>query len=393
MGKNIDKDKLMGQKTNVVRVLDQAKIQYKQHCYADTDAVCGLDVASVLKQDPEQVFKTLVTVGKSGDHYVFVIPVNSELDLRKAAKAVNEKSVDMIKSKELLPLTGYIHGGCSPIGMKKRFVTVIDERAIKHNTIIFSAGKIGYQVELLLDDLHKLIPFLLAEITDGRSAVTAAQMKEIERRSAENGLSYYEMMENAGSAAAEFIMDKIPAINKKILIFCGKGNNGGDGFVAGRKLAEAGACCTLYLVDGEPKTRDAITNWQLCRERDIPIYDMTEPDTAWNNMNGHNQEITTLSKEADIIVDAIYGTGFAGDLRENARIAAVLINSRNKSTPVFALDMPSGLSSDTGEADRDTVRADYTLAFHRFKHAHLMEKCDEWVGLAACIDIGIPPLY
>lgn len=165
MGKNTDKDKLMGQKTNVIRILDQAKIQYQQHCYADTDAVSGIDVASVLGQDPEQVFKTLVAVGKSSEHYVFVIPVNNELDLRKAAKSVNEKSVDMIKSKELLPLTGYIHGGCSPIGMKKRFVTVIDESAIKHDTIVFSAGKIGYQVELTLDDIQKIIPFSLAEIT------------------------------------------------------------------------------------------------------------------------------------------------------------------------------------------------------------------------------------
>ncbi len=188
-------------------------------------------------------------------------------------------------------------------------------------------------------------------------------------------------------------MDKIPVINKKILIFCGKGNNGGDGFVAGRKLAEAGASCTLCLVDGEPKTRDAITNWQLCRERDIRIYNMTEPDTAGHDMNGHKEEIAALSKEADIIVDALYGTGFAGDLRENARIAAALINSRDKSIPVFALNMPSGLSSDTGEADRDAVRADYTLAFHRFKHSHLMKKCEEWVGLAVCIDIGIPPSY
>lgn len=159
-------NKLVEQKTNVMRILEQARISYQHYCYADTDAVSGLDVAAVLGQDPERVFKTLVAIGKSGEHYVFVIPVSKELDLRKAAKAVSEKSVDMIKAKELLPLTGYIHGGCSPIGMKKRFVTVINQSAVNYKTIIFSAGRIGYQVELALDDLQKIIPFSLAEITD-----------------------------------------------------------------------------------------------------------------------------------------------------------------------------------------------------------------------------------
>lgn len=154
----------MEKKTNVMRVLDQAKISYQHYCYADTDAISGMDVAAVLKQNPEHVFKTLVTVGKSGEHYVFVIPISKELDLRKAAKAVNEKSIDMVKAKELLPLTGYIHGGCSPIGMKKRFVTVVNESAVRNETIIFSAGKIGYQVELAFDDLKKVIPFLLADV-------------------------------------------------------------------------------------------------------------------------------------------------------------------------------------------------------------------------------------
>ncbi len=166
MGKNTNKDKLLAQKTNVMRILEQAKIPYKHYSYADTDAVSGAEVAAVLNQNPEQVFKTLVTVGKSGEHYVFVIPVCQELDLRKAAKAVKEKSVEMIKSKELLPLTGYIHGGCSPIGMKKRFTTVINETAVKFPTIVFSAGKIGYQVEVAPDDLKKIVPFLLAEVTE-----------------------------------------------------------------------------------------------------------------------------------------------------------------------------------------------------------------------------------
>lgn len=146
-------------KTNVMRMLDKAKVSYKHYTYTDTEAISGIEVATVLNQNPLQVFKTLVTVGKSGQHYVFLIPVEKELDLKKAAHAVGEKSVEMLKSKELLPLTGYIHGGCSPIGMKKFFPTTIDESAMNFETIIFSAGKIGYQVEVSLDELKKVIRF------------------------------------------------------------------------------------------------------------------------------------------------------------------------------------------------------------------------------------------
>lgn len=147
------------EKTNVMRILEQRKIPFKSYCYADTDAVSGVDVAEVLKQNPKRVFKTLVTVGVSKANYVFVVPVEEELDLKKAAKAVGEKSIAMIKSKELLPLTGYIHGGCSPIGMKKFFRTTIDVTALDFETILFSAGKIGYQVEISLEDLKKVIEF------------------------------------------------------------------------------------------------------------------------------------------------------------------------------------------------------------------------------------------
>ncbi len=152
------------EKTNVMRILDQKKIPYQAYTYADTDAISGVEVATVLGQNPNQVFKTLVTVGASRRNYVFVIPVCEELHLKKAAKAVGEKSVEMIKSKELLPLTGYIHGGCSPIGMKKLFKTVIDSSASEFETIIFSAGKIGYQVEVAPKELKKVIPFEVAEI-------------------------------------------------------------------------------------------------------------------------------------------------------------------------------------------------------------------------------------
>lgn len=153
------------EKTNVMRILDQKKINYNSYDYRGTNAVSGMEVATSLNEDPSKVFKTLVTVAKSKINYVFVVPVNKELDLKKAAKAVGEKSVEMIKSKELLPLTGYIHGGCSPIGMKKQFKTVIDKSATNFETFIFSGGKIGYQVEVTLDDLKKVIDYSLEDIT------------------------------------------------------------------------------------------------------------------------------------------------------------------------------------------------------------------------------------
>ncbi len=152
-------------KTNVMRILDKKKVPYQSHCYANTAAISGVEVAKVLGQDPAQVFKTLVTVSASNSYFVFVIPVAAELDLKKAAKSVGEKSVKMLPQKELLPLTGYVHGGCSPIGMKKAFRTVIDSSAQAQETIIFSAGKIGYQVEVSLADLEKVLRFSLSEIT------------------------------------------------------------------------------------------------------------------------------------------------------------------------------------------------------------------------------------
>lgn len=157
MGKSKDK-------TNVMRIFDSKKINYKSHDYTNTDALSGVEVAKALNQNPEQTFKTLVTVSSSKNHYVFLVPVCSELDLKKAAKSVGEKKIEMIKSKELLPLTGYIHGGCSPVGMKKFFTTTIDKSAENFDTIIFSAGKIGYQVELSLDELKKVIRFTLDDI-------------------------------------------------------------------------------------------------------------------------------------------------------------------------------------------------------------------------------------
>lgn len=156
----------MEDKTNVMRILDQKKIKYKEHTYLNTGAIGGQEVAEALGEDANRVFKTLVTVGKTGNHYVFLVPVNKELNLKKAAKAVNEKKIEMIKSKELLPLTGYIHGGCSPIGMKKFFKTTIHSTAENYDTIMFSAGKIGYQVETSLNSLKKVIRFDLEDIAD-----------------------------------------------------------------------------------------------------------------------------------------------------------------------------------------------------------------------------------
>ena len=156
------------QKTNVYRLLDQAGAVYTQHYYGDTEAVSGTEVAEALHEDPDRVFKTLVTAGRSGEHYVFMIPVAEELDLRKAASAAGEKSVAMIKSRELLSLTGYIHGGCSPIGMKKQFATFVDETAVLYDTVFFSAGKIGYQVEMSVSDLEAVIPLKYADLTEAR---------------------------------------------------------------------------------------------------------------------------------------------------------------------------------------------------------------------------------
>ncbi len=159
MKKNLDK-------TNVMRLLEQKKIEYTSYCYVDTGVVSGVEVAAVLRQDPDQVFKTLVTVGNSNRNYVFLVPVQKELDLKKAAKSVGEKSIHMLKSKDLLALTGYVHGGCSPIGMKKPFPTVIERSAQEFGSIIFSGGKIGYQVQVSLEGLKKILEFRLEDIIE-----------------------------------------------------------------------------------------------------------------------------------------------------------------------------------------------------------------------------------
>ncbi len=140
-------------KTNVMRVLDGRKIAYDKHSYEPDATMSGEEIAHILGEDAGKVFKTLVTQGKSGAYYVFVVPVNEELNLKKAATASGEKAVSMIKQKELLPLTGYVHGGCSPIGMKKQFPTFLHETATAYDTVCVSAGRVGCQIELAPSDL------------------------------------------------------------------------------------------------------------------------------------------------------------------------------------------------------------------------------------------------
>ena len=141
------------EKTNVMRVLDGKKIPYESYSYTPDATMSGEEIAGILGENPTKVFKTLVTQGKSGAYYVFVVPVKEELDLKKAAYASGEKAVSMIKQKELLSLTGYVHGGCSPIGMKKQLPTFIHKTARQLDKIFVSAGKVGLQIELAPDDL------------------------------------------------------------------------------------------------------------------------------------------------------------------------------------------------------------------------------------------------
>ena len=153
------------EKTNVMRTLDQKKIPYTAHTYDPDGPIDGVSVAAALGQDPAHVFKTLVTKGASGGYYVFDIPVAENLDLKKAARAVGEKSVAMLPQKELLGLTGYVHGGCSPVGMSKHFPTYFAEEVILVDTMICSAGKVGHQVEVAPDALIALVDGQVADLT------------------------------------------------------------------------------------------------------------------------------------------------------------------------------------------------------------------------------------
>ncbi len=152
------------EKTNAMRLLDAANISYIEHEYDPEKALSAKEVANIMNQDVEQVFKTLVTVGKSKEHYVFVVPGEGELDLKKAAKVSGEKYIEMIPQKDLLPLTGYVHGGCSPLGMKKKFKTFIDETAQLFDTIFVSGGKRGLQIEVNPLKLAEIVEATFADI-------------------------------------------------------------------------------------------------------------------------------------------------------------------------------------------------------------------------------------
>ena len=154
-------------KTNAMRILEKEKISYQMHTYDASDGqIDGAAVARKVGMDPAKVFKTLVTQGHSGNYFVCVLPVEHELNLKKAAKVFGEKSLEMIPVAKINAVTGYIRGGCSPIGMKKQFLTVIDASVREQERIMFSAGKIGYQVEVSLADLGKVIRFQMADIAE-----------------------------------------------------------------------------------------------------------------------------------------------------------------------------------------------------------------------------------
>ena len=207
------------------------------------------------------------------------------------------------------------------------------------------------------------------------SEVTAAEMKRLEQQADTAGLSYRQMMENAGAAAAALALRAWPAA-KSAAVFCGKGNNGGDGFVAARHLANAGLAVRLYLVEGEPVTTDAIYNCSLAREMGLPVLAadaLDEPEQA------------DFLQNADIILDGVYGTGFHGTLRPEGLAAARRMNEAPGR--VLALDLPSGLEADSGTAAEGAVRADLTVTFHAAKPCHRLAAAQ--CGRVEVADIGI----
>ena len=207
------------------------------------------------------------------------------------------------------------------------------------------------------------------------SEVTAAEMKRLEQQADAAGLSYRQMMENAGAAAAALALRTWPGA-KSAVVFCGKGNNGGDGFVAARHLANAGLAVRLYLVEGEPVTTDAIYNCGLAREMSLPVLAadaLDEPEQA------------DFLQGADIILDGVYGTGFHGTLRPEGLAAARWMNE--EPGRVLALDLPSGLEADSGTAAEGAVQADLTVTFHAAKPCHRLAAAQ--CGRVEVADIGI----
>lgn len=246
----------------------------------------------------------------------------------------------------------------------------------------------------------------------GEHFVTCGQMKLLEKRADEEGLFYYQMMENAGTRAAEIILDKMAykeAVKEDrltesesvlvaeglpsggvaaperpcALIFCGKGNNGGDGFVVARLLYKAGWHVMIMLIDGEPQTVDSRINYELLSALNVDI-------EVFGEDNG--RLFTDMDIKPDIIVDAVYGTGFRGKLKGDGLKCASYINRRDKRIIVFSLDIPSGLGGDLiemSEMERNSVKADYTIAFHAKKPVHLQKFAAEYCGNVVVADIGI----
>ena len=156
----------METKTNAMRVLDAHRIQYQHFEYVVNPAMNGVDIARVQNQNPDMVYKTLVTMGRVGRYYVFLVPVARELNLKRAAAAVGEKSLSMVHQRDLLSVCGYVHGGCSPVGMKKLFPTIVESSAKSLPQIIVSAGRPGHQIMLAPSDLQKIVPFKFADVSD-----------------------------------------------------------------------------------------------------------------------------------------------------------------------------------------------------------------------------------
>ncbi|WP_209010600.1 NAD(P)H-hydrate epimerase [Anaerovorax sp. IOR16] len=215
------------------------------------------------------------------------------------------------------------------------------------------------------------------------------QRNERNRKKAdEEGLSYRQMMENAGTAAAKVIFEKSKdsfSDKNNIVIFCGKGNNGGDGFVVGRYLLERNQNVTMVLADGQPKTEDAIANAAILSARGISMIDAEK----------HLEILPQAIKNASVIIDAIYGTGFHGNLNDTVRMCARLINETAKEeksrmkNKVFSLDIPTGLNGDYGQPDVDTVIADKTIVFHRLKPVHKLKEVIKFCGEIIVVGIGI----
>ena len=203
-------------------------------------------------------------------------------------------------------------------------------------------------------------------------SVTASQMKEIEAEANKNGLSYTQMMENAGGAAYEEIIKDVKT-GTKIAVVTGKGNNGGDGYVIARLLHESGVQVCIIQADGEPKTDDAILNFNRCKKLDIDFINLNDADQAIN--------------DAHIIVDAIYGTGFKGELKPGILKLCNIINHSN--AIIYALDIPSGINSDTGEACKGAIKANKTVVFHLPKKAHTKGDVFDYFGEIMIKDIGI----